>query len=257
MRRIFLFLLCALVALAQAPDITTSGTFTGTGSSTPIFVSIPAGTTGISVWRLTYHVDGTSITAAQMSIDGANAANAAGCNSASFAAVSNSGSSFVEVSNPSASAAQGNVAVQTYYPCIRVSVTGATGSGGTVSYTLNGWKNHFIFSGSSGSSSTCGSQAAFNLSGSGNTRIVTGAASQSIHVCHISFATAAPEDVKLTSGTGTNCGTGGADVTGLYKSLTGLALDLGGGLITPSGTDLCINQSAAQALGGVVLYTIY
>jgi hypothetical protein len=103
----------------------------------------------------------------------------------------------------------------------------------------------------------CNLQALFNLSGSGNTTIVTGTASQLIRVCHISFSTASPEDIKLTSGTGTNCGTGGADVTGLYKSVNGLALDLGGVLTAPSGANLCINQSASQALGGIVTYSVF
>ena len=103
----------------------------------------------------------------------------------------------------------------------------------------------------------CTSQAAFNLSGSGDTKIITGVAAQQIHVCHISFSTNAAEDIKLTSGTGTNCGTSTADVTGLYKSVTGLALDTLGVLTAPASTDLCINQSAIQPLGGIVLYSVF
>jgi hypothetical protein len=103
----------------------------------------------------------------------------------------------------------------------------------------------------------CTSQASITLSGSGNTRIITGVSSQQIRVCHISFQTATPEDIKLTSGTGSNCGTGTANVTGLYSSTVGIALDTWGVLTAPSSADLCINQSAAQALGGVVVYSIF
>ncbi len=100
-------------------------------------------------------------------------------------------------------------------------------------------------------------QALFNLSGSGNTRIVTGTAAKQIRVCHISFATAAGEDIKLTQGTGATCAASTADVTGLYKSVVAIALDVAGTLTAGSGLDLCINQSGAQALGGIVIYSVF
>jgi hypothetical protein len=107
------------------------------------------------------------------------------------------------------------------------------------------------------SRSMCNQQALFNLSGSGNTQIVAGTASEQIRVCTIAFSTATPEDVKLTSGTASNCGSSTADVTGLFKSVNAIALDMGGALTAPSGASLCINQSAAQALGGVITYSVF
>ena len=100
-------------------------------------------------------------------------------------------------------------------------------------------------------------QALFNLSASGNTRIVTGTAAKLIRICHISFATAAGEDIKLVQGTGATCGASTADVTGLYKSIVALALDVSGTLTAGSGLDLCINQTGTQALGGIVIYTVF
>ncbi len=102
----------------------------------------------------------------------------------------------------------------------------------------------------------CTSQAAFNLSGSGNTQIIAAGAG-TIHVCHISLATAAPEDIKLTSGTGANCATGTADVSGLYKTISALALDTLGALVAPANAALCLNQSAVQATGGIVIYSVF
>jgi len=100
-------------------------------------------------------------------------------------------------------------------------------------------------------------QALFNLSASGNTKIVGGTASEHIRVCHISFSTTLPEDIKLTNGTGTNCGSSTADLTGLYKSIVTFALDLYGELAAVSGDDLCINQTGSQALGGIVTYVVF
>jgi len=101
----------------------------------------------------------------------------------------------------------------------------------------------------------CPNQALFNLSGSGNTQIVAASGSTKIYICHISFATGAPEDVKLTTGTGSNCASGTADLTGLYKSVSAIALDQElAPIITAASQALCISQSAVQALGGIVIY---
>jgi hypothetical protein len=104
-----------------------------------------------------------------------------------------------------------------------------------------------------------GASAVFNLAGAGNTRIATGVALKQLRICHISLTTVAPEDIKLTYGTGAACAGGGGpvDLTGLYKTVTGLALDLFGSLATAAGMDLCVNQSVGQATGGVITYVIF
>ncbi len=102
----------------------------------------------------------------------------------------------------------------------------------------------------------CGSQAVFNLSGAGNTEIIALSGSTTIRICHLSLATTAAEDIKVTRGTGANCGTATADVTGLYKAVMALALDFGpqSALRGAASGAICINQSLASATGGVVIY---
>jgi len=99
----------------------------------------------------------------------------------------------------------------------------------------------------------CTNQALFNLSASGNTQIIAGVMGQVIRICHISFATTAPEDIKFTQSA--NCA-GTTDVTGLYKSVTAIAFDFSefSPLTFASGNAACLNQSAMQALGGIVIY---
>ncbi len=102
----------------------------------------------------------------------------------------------------------------------------------------------------------CTNQAAFNLSGAGDTQIIALSGSTTIRICHISMSTTPAENIKITRGTGSNCGSGTTDVTGLYIGVTALAFDF-----TPqaplkgaaSGA-ICVNQSNAQATGGVVIY---
>ncbi len=102
----------------------------------------------------------------------------------------------------------------------------------------------------------CLSRAVFNLSASGDTEIIAASAATTIRICHLSFATVAPEDVKVVRGTGTNCGTSPADVTGLYKSIQAAAFDWGpfSPLTGAASGAICLNQSVMQALGGVVVY---
>ncbi len=95
----------------------------------------------------------------------------------------------------------------------------------------------------------CTNQASFNLSGSGDTQIIAASGSTTIRICHISFSTTATEDIKVTRGTGSNCGTGTADVTGLYKSVQSMALDFRNTspLKGAASGAICLNQSAVQA----------
>ena len=51
-----------------------------------------------------------------------------------------------------------------------------------------------------------------------------------------------------------NCAAGPTDLTGLYKGVNSMALDLFGALVAPAGQAVCLNQSVAQATGGVVVY---
>jgi hypothetical protein len=105
----------------------------------------------------------------------------------------------------------------------------------------------------------CPTQALFNLTGSGNTQIIAASGATTIRICHISLNSDTSEDIKITRGTGANCGTGTADVTGLYKNVTGFALDFTPQALLKGAASgaICINQSAVAITGGVVIYAQY
>lgn len=101
----------------------------------------------------------------------------------------------------------------------------------------------------------CPLQAAVTLTAAGNTQIIALSGSTTIRICHLSLGAAAAEDIKVTTGTGANCGTGTADVTGFYRTATSLALDFTTGpLKGAAGGAICINQSGVINAGGVVVY---
>lgn len=102
--------------------------------------------------------------------------------------------------------------------------------------------------------SMCPLSAVFNTSSSGNVQIVAASGSTVVYICEISFAANAASDIKLTTGTGAACGTGTADLTGLYKSVSAVTLDPLGALRGPAGSAICINQSVANTLGGTISF---
>ena len=146
---------------------------------------------------------------------------------------------------------------------VRIFATTATGSG-TLRGVLLGYRTSgsvgataALPAGSAAAQAACTLQAAITLSGSGNTRIINAAGTGTVRICHISFSSTAAEDIQFTEGTGTNCGTGTANISGLYKSVQSMALDFqtGAPMTTQTlGDDVCLNQSAAQATGGIVIY---
>ena len=109
----------------------------------------------------------------------------------------------------------------------------------------------------------CPLQVAINLSAAGLTRIIlgNGSVSNQVRICHISFSTTAAEDITIVSGTQTTtaCDTLASNITGPYKSVQSMALDFGpfAQLKAIAGQDICLNQSAAQILGGVVKYALF
>lgn len=131
--------------------------------------------------------------------------------------------------------------------------TGTNGSAypGAFPFKFNGstWDRDFA----------CTNQAAIVLTASGNTQIIAASGSTTIRICHFSLASDTVQNIKITRGTGTNCGTGTADITGLYYGVTALAFDF-----TPAAAfrgaasgAICINQSVTGNAGGVVIYAQY
>lgn len=94
-----------------------------------------------------------------------------------------------------------------------------------------------------------------------STRIVTGIAGKRIYVTALLLVpTVAASVVTFTTGTGTNCGTSTASVTGAltFPTTEVLAWGTGNGalLVLPTGFDLCITI-AAQAAPGALAYSIF
>lgn len=90
-------------------------------------------------------------------------------------------------------------------------------------------------------------------------RIVTGVAGKSIYVTSINLVGVATSVVAFVNGTGTNCGTGTASLTGaMGLGATTLASGSGYGtiLVVPPGNDLCIIITAAVAPGWLA-YSIF
>ena len=105
----------------------------------------------------------------------------------------------------------------------------------------------------------CSSRAAITLAGAGTTEIVALSGATQIRICHISLSLSGSSNLTLVQGTGANCVTGPANVTGAYQSVLAVALDFDGrSLVTlAAGQALCITNSAAVTGGGVVVYTQY
>lgn len=103
----------------------------------------------------------------------------------------------------------------------------------------------------------CNKQALFNLASSGNTQIIAASGTTTVFICHIDIAFSAPVDLKITQGTGANCVTGTADVTGLWKSITQVAMDYGpfSPLQGNASQAICLNPSANTAGGGTVIFS--
>jgi len=284
-----LFLLLAAIGQSQAPDVSRGPiAFSAVGNDSAIWVGTGQ-PNGAVAWRLTYFVDGTNITAAQVAIQGANAPNSAGCAAASFSTITTANADIVEIVNPSVSGAQGNVAVKSYYPCIRTRVTAITGSGGTVSVTIAGYKGLFVFPTSATISGTatvqggaavgavpttnplpqgvidgsgnlyipdyCTKKATFQFTAAtGNIQVIPVSTTLTARICHISFSADTVTNLKLVNGTGATC-TSSADETGTYQQVLGFAFDFASPLITTSTKTICLNSSATVTGGGTVIYS--
>ena len=179
--------------------------------------------------------------------------------------------------NPSANAAQGNVAVKSYYPCIRINVTAVTGAAGTVKVALYGYKNFFFFPQTV--TAPVGTQDVNLLSINGNTldppcllkSVVSGATlitgntqlvavsgGTTIRVCKWSFTTDTLTTAQLVTGTGATCTTPTVE-TGVYSGagggVFGVLEDYNfSPLITTAGKTLCIALSAGvTTTGGITV----
>jgi hypothetical protein len=114
----------------------------------------------------------------------------------------------------------------------------------------------YVFNGSSWDRQfNCSNQVFVNLSASGNAQVIAASGSTNILICHIHLSTTAAETIQLTTGTGSNCGTGNA-VIDAYQSVSAIAMDFQPTAALRAGTSnaLCINPSASTTLTGVIIY---
>jgi len=88
-----------------------------------------------------------------------------------------------------------------------------------------------------------------------STRIVTGAVGKQIYVTGLILTPVATSVVTFTTGTGTNCGTNTASVTGAMTFAAGQEVNWGTGngalLVLPTAFDLCITIATAVAPGAL------
>jgi hypothetical protein len=105
----------------------------------------------------------------------------------------------------------------------------------------------------------CLSRAAITLAGAGTTQIIALSGALQIRICHLSLGLSGATNITIVQGTGVNCVTGPADITGAYQNILGLALDFEGRSIVTAGAGqaVCITNSAAVTGGGFVTYTQY
>ena len=84
---------------------------------------------------------------------------------------------------------------------------------------------------------------------------------QAIVVTSVSLIAAGTTNVQFVSGTGTNCGTGQANLTGAYQLTAQVGFTLGNGSgviwVLPKNTALCVVNSQAIAIPGSVSYAVF
>lgn len=97
----------------------------------------------------------------------------------------------------------------------------------------------------------CTSQASATITAGSTTEVVALTASQVIRVCSFTIGMSASGTAKFVQGTGTNCGTGTADIMPATQISTGNVLALSGGnssvLRTSSGSALCVTAATGNA----------
>jgi hypothetical protein len=90
------------------------------------------------------------------------------------------------------------------------------------------------------------------------TQLVALVARQNIFVTSFNAVSAGTNTFKLVYGTGTTCGTGTTDLTGVYTLVANGYVSTGSGLgsvlVVPPGNALCIVTTQAVVLGGSLSY---
>lgn len=108
----------------------------------------------------------------------------------------------------------------------------------------------------------CSQNVQYDGTANGSTRIFTANAASSarVFICGYTIQVGATAtNIQLRNGTGTNCGTGTANVTPLFVlPVAGQLSDhspVWRGLASPAGNDLCIFTSAGNPVQAIIYYT--
>ena len=280
----FLLPVLLLASAARGQDCIVGFSFTNVGNFPTAGYNNQ--TQGCTTWVLTYNSNGFSALSLQVD-SAADAGNVAGAFGAFAGTVVPGVGTAV---NPNTATNQGQTIFTGYFPWIRVRLVSKTGTGSILG-VLQGFKtppvgvtnttgnttvvgaaatgaapsgNPVYVAGLDGNGNIiaptfCTLSAPVSLSASGLTQIVALGASKLIRICQIELNFASAVDFQLQQGTGANCGTGTANVTGVYKTVTGVNIEPPAGvtLNTASGQALCANLGAAVTGGGHILYALY
>ncbi|HYE86254.1 MAG TPA: hypothetical protein VEA16_07855 [Vicinamibacterales bacterium] len=105
---------------------------------------------------------------------------------------------------------------------------------------------------------TCDSSVVVSMATATTTEMVALTADQRVHVCGFVLSGAGATTAKFVRGTGTNCGTGTADVTAPFELGDNTNVSYGNGVGTvfrlPISQALCVTNSAAVQISGVITY---
>jgi hypothetical protein len=94
----------------------------------------------------------------------------------------------------------------------------------------------------------------------GNVQIIAASGATKIRICKLSLTAAAGVSIQLTQGTGSNCGTGTANLSGLYQNVLAIAEDYRADqsqLTAAASQAVCLNLSGATRTTGTVSYAQY
>lgn len=106
----------------------------------------------------------------------------------------------------------------------------------------------------------CDQSAIVNVTAANTTQLVALTASRSIRVCSWAVSISLAGTAQFVSGTGSNCGSGTANLTGALSIATGVTSNQGSGsgelFHTPAGNALCL-AAVTGNVTGVVSYAVY
>lgn len=119
---------------------------------------------------------------------------------------------------------------------------------------------YFLKPGSTVLPPLCEQTAIINTAAAGPTQIIAAGLGQTVRICSLSVSSGTAEAIDFQQGTGANCGTSNAQLTGLYHAAVNTPVTQnfpGGGLISLPGSAVCIHLSGANQTDGMITYSQY